>query len=139
MEIAETLLQQYSLNKTPCRVDILRALGNAETALSESEIRQLLAFDYDRATVFRTLRTFLETGLIHSIPVDSGDVRYAITYEKEKQKRNFHAHFHCTACEKVVCLKDLQFSAPKLSDDFVPDFYNLVIDGYCKHCKNHKH
>jgi len=139
MEIAEKLLQQFSLNKTPCRVDVLRTLGNAQTALSEYEIRQQLAFSFDRATVFRTLRTFLETGLIHSIPVDTGDVRYAITHEREKQKRNYHAHFHCTNCEKVVCLKDLQFSAPKLSDEYNPNFYNLVIDGFCKHCETQKH
>lgn len=135
MDLAEKLLLREGLNKTPCRLDILRVLKNSDTALSDIEIKALLAFDYDRATIFRTLRTFLDTGLIHSIPVDSGDVRYAITMKELGSKKNFHAHFHCINCQKVVCLQDIRFNEPKLPGQFKPTFFSLVIDGYCGQCQ----
>ncbi len=122
--------------KTPCRVDVLRILSSEGSALSEVEIRQRLSFEYDRATLFRTLRSFVQAGIIHSITVEGKDVRYALSVGEETRMRQFHAHFYCRNCHKVYCLCDISFREPVLPLGFKIDNYDLIINGECNNCSS---
>ena len=54
------LLEGNRLSRTPCRIEILKALRQADSALSEPEIREKIGEHFDRTTVYRTLRSILK-------------------------------------------------------------------------------
>jgi Fur family transcriptional regulator, ferric uptake regulator len=134
MDEAYALLGHKNLSRTPCRVDVLRTLLESGSALSETEIRNKLSYAFDRTTIYRTLRSFLEQDVIHSIALEGGDVRYAITRNKQKSAEHFHAHFFCDGCNNVYCLPKPEFNPPVLPDGFTASGYDLIINGKCKTC-----
>ena len=127
------LLEQNNLSRTPCRVEILKTLKNAQSALSESEIREQLGYNYDRTTVYRTLRSFLSQDVIHSISLEGGEVRYALS-EHKGTSHTHHVHFYCNHCSGVYCISHKEFNTPVLPEGFVPDNFDLLINGRCKKC-----
>ncbi len=131
MEKTRTLLNAHQMAKTPCRVEMLETLMGSESALTEFEIRQKMAYDYDRATVFRNLRAFLKEGLIHAVALEGGELRYQIS----ETTSSSHVHFHCKSCSSVYCLKDEGLRDIQLPVGFIADDYDLVIKGYCKSCE----
>jgi Fur family transcriptional regulator, ferric uptake regulator len=131
---AYALLGNKNLSRTPCRVDVLKTLLESGSALSETEIRSKLSYAFDRTTIYRTLRSFLDQDVIHSISLDGGDVRYAITHNKPKSSGRFHAHFFCDGCNNVYCLPKPEFKPPVLPDGFSASGYDLIINGRCKQC-----
>lgn len=131
---ANALLGNKNLSRTPCRVDVLRTLLESGSALSETEIRNKLSYTFDRTTIYRTLRSFLDQDVIHSIALEGGDVRYAITRHKHKSKEHFHAHFYCDGCNNVYCLPRPEFTPPVLPEGFLASGYDLIINGRCKGC-----
>jgi Fur family transcriptional regulator, ferric uptake regulator len=132
----DELLYTYHLNKTPCRTDVLKALTTTTVALSEKEIKAKLTFDYDRSTLFRTIRKFLHTGIIHRVTIDGQDVRYAINHQPAAETTHYHAHFHCGQCNSVVCLDHVSVQQPNIPEGFLAEEFNLVINGKCPDCKN---
>jgi Fur family transcriptional regulator, ferric uptake regulator len=132
-EIASMLVKK-NLAKTPCRVEILRTLISSDTAMSEQELRQKMTHDYDRTTVYRTLRNFLSLGIIHSVAIEGNDVRYAITKSSECNTDDIHIHFHCNRCTGVYCLHADLFTKPVLPEKFSAKNYDLIINGVCEKC-----
>lgn len=129
-----TLLGSKNLAKTPCRIEILRTLINSDSAMSEQELRQKMTNDYDRTTVYRTLRSFLSEGIIHSVALEGNDVRYAITKISECHAKDVHVHFHCDQCTGVFCLHAGIFAKPTLPEKFIAKNYDLIINGICEKC-----
>lgn len=136
MNTADELLHAHHLNKTPCRTDVLKALTSSAVALSEKELKAKLSFNHDRSTLFRTIRKFLETGIIHSVTLEGHDVRYAINHKAEIVKKHYHAHFHCGRCNSVLCLDDVSVQQPNIPEGFQAEDFNLVINGKCPDCKD---
>ncbi|MFW5777722.1 MAG: Fur family transcriptional regulator [Bacteroidota bacterium] len=129
------LLENNKLSRTPCRIDILKTLFDAGSALSEAEIRERIDPGFDRTTVYRTLRNFLNQDVIHSIALDNGEVRYALTHSRNKNSKNKnHVHFYCTQCSNVYCLSHQNINLPDLPEGFQSINYDLLIHGKCKHC-----
>lgn len=128
------LLGTKNLSRTPCRVDILRTLMESGSALSETEIRNKLSHSFDRTTIYRTLRSFLVQDVIHSISLEGGEVRYAISQPKQKSSGTFHVHFFCDGCNNVYCLPNPEFNPPVLPAGFSASGYDLIINGKCKVC-----
>jgi Fur family ferric uptake transcriptional regulator len=135
MNQVDQLLQIHHLNRTPVRVDILKALTASQVALSEKELRAKLSFNHDRSTLYRNIKTFLETGIIHSVMIDGQDVRYAISNDYANSK-HYHPHFHCGQCDAVVCLNELLIQQPTVPEGFQAEDFNLVINGKCPTCKD---
>jgi Fur family ferric uptake transcriptional regulator len=129
----ESILDQHNLSKTPCRVDIINTLTSVDVALTENQIKKNLKFDYDRATIFRTLKTFSEKGIIHCVPVEGNEVYYAISKPNYKQTLS-HAHFHCNSCGGVYCLNSISIAEPQLPEGFSANKYEITINGCCKKC-----
>lgn len=129
------LLVAHSLNKTPCRLDMLNVLHKAEKALTEQEMKELLEYDFDRVTVFRTLRTFIEVGLVHHVTVNKNEVRYALSRpELKADDKKGHAHLHCDRCGEVLCLGGFSVDESIIPQQFQVIDYELIINGLCSKC-----
>lgn len=132
MDNIKQLLAASKMAKTPCRVDMLHILLDSETALTEIEIKHKLSYDYDRATIFRNLRAFLKTGLLHAIALEGGEVRYQVS--ESRLQSHVHAHFHCKACSNLYCLNAVSLDKLNLPEGFEAEEFDLVVKGFCEKC-----
>ena len=74
--LAQTLLR-HGLRQTPVRRAVLAAVSGKGYALTGAEIEQEMGADVDRITLYRTLKSFEQQGLIHRVIDDTDVLRYA--------------------------------------------------------------
>ena len=128
-------LRSRNIKPTAMRELVLEVLTEEETAISLPELEQRFE-KADRATLYRTLKTFEERKLIHSIDDGSGPVKYALCLEKcSCGVEDLHVHFHCTKCNKTYCLHEIPVPAISLPKDFSLESVNMVVQGVCANCK----
>jgi len=123
---------------TDSRVQILGLFYNNEGALAHADIEKKTSDKVDRVTIYRTLQTFEEKGLIHSIPTADNSVKYALCKEacEEGHHHDNHVHFICDECGKTICLDDVLVPEVKLPKGFEPQQSNMVVNGICGECKS---
>ena len=63
--VLKETLKEHRLRNTQCRTDILAIFYEHDFALSHADIEDRVSEHYDRVTVYRTLKTFVDKGLIH--------------------------------------------------------------------------
>lgn len=131
------LLQQYALRKTSCRLDVLALLLNNKSALAHSDIEKLLGDKYDRVTLYRTLHSFEEKGLAHSINDVSGAVKYALCQEacSHQQHHDNHMHFNCTTCGQTFCLNEVHIPSLDLPSGYKVHSLHFSAQGVCRTCE----
>lgn len=131
-----TILQEHGLRVTAVREKVLRIFLEAgQIALSNADIEK--HFDrLDRITLYRTLRTFEEKGLIHQVIDNSGTPKFATCTEHcaEHDHHDDHAHFHCVKCEKTVCLEDTKLPSIPTPLGFKVEEKHMVLSGTCDAC-----
>ncbi len=90
----------------------------------------------DRTTLYRTLKTFEDKGIVHKIDDGTGIPKYALCkHEHNSKKHNdLHLHFHCTKCKETVCLTEHQIPQINLPSKFIPENINMLIKGVCDKC-----
>ena len=132
----DDLLKRNHLSITGGRRKILELFLQHDGALSHSDIEKKAGEKFDRVTVYRTLQTFLEKGLIHSIPSPDNAIRYALCKEgcTEGHHRDDHVHFICTSCGITVCLEELTIPPIRLPEGYVSEQVEMLISGVCKSC-----
>jgi len=131
----ETKLQQRNIKPTAMRELVYEVLNKSKKALSLYEIEQ--QFDnVERSTIFRTLKTFQEKLLIHSVDDGTGAVKYALCEEGCTCLPNdLHVHFLCNNCGQTHCLRDMPVPKMELPDGFSFESANFVVKGICSNCK----
>jgi Fur family transcriptional regulator, ferric uptake regulator len=133
-------LRNHHLRSTACRENVLETFQNREAALSHGDLEGALKNKhFDRVTIYRTLKTFLEKGIIHKVLDDEG-MRYALCRERctEDNHNHDHVHFKCTDCGQTSCLEKLHIPAVKLPSGYRAQEVNLLIQGLCAECAQEK-
>lgn len=131
---ASEILNNHNLKRTSCREGIIDVVRTAKQALSENEIRQQLAGNYDRTTFYRSFKTLEEHKILHKIVVDNQLVKYAL--DNGITHKNKHAHFYCNECNTVKCMDNIP-----VQDYLLPAGYSgfeteVLIKGTCAKCKS---
>jgi Fur family ferric uptake transcriptional regulator len=62
------LLKRSNLSITDSRKKILESFFQENSALAHADIEDHVGEDFDRVTIYRTLQTFVDKGIIHTIP-----------------------------------------------------------------------
>jgi Fur family ferric uptake transcriptional regulator len=134
-QFSNRLLKTFRLRSTPTRQEILHLFIKKDYALSHSDIENEIADDIDRVTVYRTLKTFTDRGLIHKVLDDEGSLKYALCSEacSATQHRHDHVHFKCTVCGQTNCL-EVEIPRIKLPEGYIAKEVNLLIQGTCQNC-----
>jgi Fur family transcriptional regulator, ferric uptake regulator len=135
--ISNRLLKTFRLRSTPSRQEILHLFLKKDYALSHGDIEKEINNDLDRVTVYRTLKTFLDRGLIHKVLDDEGALKYALCNEActAAGHHHNHVHFKCTECGQTNCL-NIEIPLVKLPKGYKPTELNLLIQGVCENCSN---
>ena len=129
------ILHRRQLSSTESRRKILSLFLNSGDALTHGAIEKEVGDKYDRVTIYRTLQTFEEKGIIHAIPTADNAVLYAMCKEcEEGHHHDDHVHFICTSCERTICLDDIVSPTIDLPQGYETNNVQVVIHGVCKDC-----
>lgn len=132
------LLKKNNLSITGSRKKILQLFLEQEGALAHGDIEKRAAEKFDRVTVYRTLQTFVEKGIIHTIPSAENSIRYALCKDEctEGHHHDHHVHFVCNICSNTFCLDDVVTPEIKLPKGYHAGHVEVVVDGVCKKCNS---
>jgi Fur family transcriptional regulator, ferric uptake regulator len=128
------ILNHHHLKRTSCREGIIEVVISANQALSENEIRERLAGNYDRTTFYRSFKTLEEHQIIHKIVVDNQLVKYALG--NTVTHKNEHVHFYCHECNTVKCMDAIPVEKYRLPDGYADIETEVLIKGTCANCRN---
>ncbi|MBC5992783.1 transcriptional repressor [Pontibacter sp. SD6] len=133
---AQELLLKYGLRKTSCRVSVLELLMHYNYALAHADLEKQLGSDYDRVTLYRTLYSFKEQGLVHSITDLNGIIKYALCREacSNLQHQHDHVHFSCCKCGQTYCLNEVRLGPISLPEGYSASDVQFSVQGICKAC-----
>ena len=133
----DDILRRNSLSVTDSRKKILNLFLNVQGALAHGDIERKAGEKFDRVTVYRTLQTFVEKGIIHTIPTTDNSVRYALCKNNctEGHHHDHHVHFICDKCGATLCLEDTLVPEVRLPKGFAVNEVEVVVKGICKDCK----
>jgi Fur family transcriptional regulator, ferric uptake regulator len=128
-------LSLHELRHTTCREAVLMYFKGENIALSHGNIDKYLSEQFDRVTIYRTLKTFVEKGILHKV-LDEDGLRYALCKEAcaSHDHHHDHVHFKCTTCNKTICLDDIHVPTVQLPSGFKRQEVNLLIQGICDKC-----
>jgi len=130
------ILKKNQLSITDSRKKILALFLKSEGALAHADIEKNTGEIFDRVTVYRTLQTFVEKGIIHLIPTTDNSVLYALCKDKCEAGHHHddHVHFICKACNKTICLDEVVVPKVRLPEGFTPYQSQMVVNGICGDC-----
>lgn len=135
MTAAQTL-KSVDLRHTNGREEVLNLFLDADHALSHNDIENGLGPDHDRVTIYRTLRTFVEKGLLHRVLDDGGNPKYALCRDNcvKGHHHHDHVHFKCEDCGQTTCLDQVNIPSISLPAGYSRKEVNLLIQGVCQEC-----
>ncbi len=136
---ANQLLAARDLRITKPRHEVLTLLLQADKALSTHEIEQRLPAGADRVTVYRTIKTFVQAGLLHAVPDEAYGQRYAVCdlghCHTEGTHAHDHLHFKCNSCGDTLCLEDVSLPPLPIPPGYTVDEITVVAKGICHACQ----
>ena len=137
MKQVEEILKKNHLSVTDSRQKIMQLFMNSNGALAHADIEKKTGESFDRVTVYRTLQSFVEKGIIHLIPTKDNSIKYALCKDdcEAGHHHDNHVHFICEECNKTICLDDVTVPQVKLPKGFTPQHAEMVVNGICGDCK----
>ena len=131
------ILKKNQLSVTAGRKKILELFLRSPGALAHADIEKNTDAAFDRVTVYRTLQTFVDKGIIHNIPTTDNSILYALCKDNCEQGHHHdnHVHFICNQCGQTICLDDVTVPEVKLPKGFKPEHAGMVVYGICGNCK----
>ena len=136
MSPVQKILKKHALRNTKVRVGVLECFEKSDVALSHADLENQLV-DTDRVTLYRTLNSFLEKGLLHKIPDDTGVAKFAMCHENCNEHKHYdnHVHFKCEQCHKVQCFHEISIPEIKELQGYQIYSTDLLVQGMCKDCQ----
>ncbi len=130
----EQKLENRNIKPTAMRLLVFRTLVESGAAISLSDLEAKFE-RADKATLYRTLKTFDEKKLIHGVNDGIGAVKYALCEEGcECKPEDQHVHFHCVKCGETYCLTQSKIPQTKIPTGFRPASATMVYKGICANC-----
>ena len=131
-----TILKKNHLSVTDSRVKILELFMKKGNALAHADIEKQTQEQFDRVTIYRTLQTFAEKGIVHAIPTADNSILYALCKEEcsEGNHSDIHVHFICEKCDTTFCLDHITIPTLQMPPGFIMKQAGLIVEGVCKNC-----
>ena len=137
MEKIVQLLESKGIRPTTMRLMTYKRLVELEVAISLGDLEKDFKVS-ERSTLFRTIKTFEEKGVVHQIEDGTGVIKYALCEENCECEvgNDLHLHFHCNNCNETVCLTEHKIPHISLPDGYITEDINLVVKGICEKCSD---
>src|SRR4030095_6778945 len=133
----DDILRRNSLSVTESRKKILNLFLNVQGAFAHGDIERKAGETFDRATVYRTLQTFVKNAIIQTTPTADNSVRYALCKDNctEGHHHDNHVHFICNQCGSTLCLSDVVVPEIKMRKGYSVNEIEVVVKGICMDCQ----
>lgn len=133
----EAVLRDHGQRVTPARRLVLDVVGSTDSHLSADEIAALVADrapDVHRATVFRTLSTLVESGILVHVHVPHAPTTYHLGHPHGRR----HLHVVCSVCGSVYdtdpTVLDAAVERLRSTIGFELDADHIALSGRCATC-----
>ena len=129
------LLKDRKISETPFRKEVLAIFTKYNNAIPLSVIEKELK-EYNRITLYRTIKIFLEKGIIHEITINGAVSNYAICKEEcdtVAHHHHQHIHFKCNGCDTIFCVKVEKFPTIILPKYKIEQL-EILATGLCQSC-----
>lgn len=136
MESINKILEEKAVRITPMRQLLLEHFLQRNKALGLMELEKAFPKS-DRVTMYRTLKTFEEKGIIHSIDNGTNEMKYGLCkgHCAPLHHLDQHPHFHCSKCNQITCMESVFIPPIELPDGFIANEVSMTIKGICKNCQ----
>ena len=125
------ILKENDIAPSMQRIKILEYLQNYKTHPTADMIYQALADEMptlSKTTVYNTLKTFTEKGVLMALSLFGNEIRYEYNTEP-------HIHFKCTKCNKIYDLdKEYDRYDENMIDGHKVNEHHVNLRGVCKEC-----
>lgn len=134
-ENLKSILKSHELRITDCRLDVMQFFLNEKSALSQGDLENQFT-QYDRVTLYRTLNSFLDSGILHKIPNETGTATYGLCHDTCSPEHHDHNHIHfkCNSCGQIECLDEKVVPKVTVPAGYQIDGVNMIVDGICATC-----
>jgi len=131
---AREMLKLAKLYCTENRIAVLKILLQASKPLSEEKILAKFGRNSpDKVTIYRTLETFCNAGLVHRAYVHKRAWHFELANHCGSIR--CHPHFTCKSCGQTQCLLGLSVPLVKgLKKGFVIHRQQVRLEGLCPAC-----
>ncbi len=130
----QKILKAVKLYRTECRTSILGILLEATKPLNQEQIAKRLGKKrFNKVTIYRTLDSFCEAGLVHKAFMQ----KRALYFESAKDctESQCHPHFTCTNCGVTYCLTGMKLPMAKSPHKgFIIRRQQVRLEGLCPAC-----
>ena len=119
-EQIKTLCENHQIKFTAARTSILEVLKEAHCPLNYEQIKEKMAVIMDKATFYRNIALFEESGIVHKFEADDRKWYFELSSKT-------HAHFICDQCHQITCM-DVDIGQVQ------GEVKSIVLKGTCKEC-----
>ena len=130
------ILKRVKLYSTKARIWTLKILTEAGEPLRQEQIAKRLGRNrLDKATIYRTLESFCEAGLVHKVFLQKRACYFELAHNCTAEQ--CHPHFVCTSCGDTHCLTEMPTLMTKvLPKGFIIRHQQVQLEGLCPQCNN---
>ncbi|MCT4582072.1 MAG: transcriptional repressor [Flavobacteriales bacterium] len=136
--MVKNLLKSKKIRETAFRLKVLEILLVEKKPLTVEEIEKQLG-KFDRITLYRTIKTFEDKGVIHEIVIAGEPKRIALCASSCKDGEHHHhlehIHFFCETCKETYCIDHVEI--PEINiPNYVINSFDFQMKGMCEKCLN---
>jgi len=131
---ARKILRAAGLYCTRGRVTILKVLMKIGKPLSQEQIAERSGKqNFDKVTIYRTLASLLQVGLVHKAFMDKRAWHFELADHCTESQ--CHPHFTCTNCGDTHCLTGVSLPMAKSPHKgFIIHRQQVRLEGLCPAC-----
>lgn len=142
VERISELLRAHGLRRMASRIAVLAVLDPVQGHLSVAEIHQRIGESEpgegrspDLATIYRTVTTLVDQGVLHALNVEGGVTTYGLAADP-------HHHAVCTRCGTIIEVPAARLTsalehASAGSSFTLSEQAGLTLHGLCPQCQAH--
>jgi Fur family ferric uptake transcriptional regulator/Fur family zinc uptake transcriptional regulator len=127
------LLRRAGVKITPIRLEVLGYLLKTSQPMSHADVQSALPM-LDRVTIYRTLASFVESGIAHQVQGLDGTWHFCAHNPDTSGCPGNHPHFLCMSCGKMTCLLDQSLPKVDVTEGHIVNGKQLVAYGLCQEC-----
>ena len=131
------ILSKNGISRTKFRTQLLDLFFTSEKSLSIEDILNYFKNSINKVTVYRSLASFENKGLIHKVPDSNNFKRYSLCKEEcnSSSHNHNHGHFICYSCNQTFCVEYIKYPDITFLKGFDVKELKLTLEGYCSDCK----
>ena len=132
-----SILSEKGISRTNFRTNLVNYFYSSKKSLSVDDILKYFNNSINKVTVYRSLVSFENNGLIHKVPDANNHIRYSLCRREEcssSSHNHNHGHFICYTCNQTFCLDGVKYPEIITMKGFHVKEFKLTAEGYCKEC-----